>query len=105
MKPGQPVRADYEYERGGAANRSCCSRPLEGFRRVEVTDRRTALDYAHDLSDIHFLRAKKIILAHMPKPIGASQPRMPVSSSSAFILDLNDSGHLTHSLTLGDARA
>jgi hypothetical protein len=39
--------------------------PLEGFRHVEVTDRRTAADYAKilkDLSDIHFPHAKKIVL-------------------------------------------
>jgi hypothetical protein len=38
---------------------------LTGWRHVEVTDRRAAVDYAHilkDLSDIHFPRAKKITL-------------------------------------------
>jgi len=65
MKPGQPERVDYEYERGGVANLFMLFAPLEGFRHIEVTDRRTAIDYAHvlkDLSDIHFPRAKKIIL-------------------------------------------
>jgi hypothetical protein len=31
--------------------------PLEGWRLVKVTDRHTAIDYAHmlrDLSDVHF---------------------------------------------------
>jgi DDE superfamily endonuclease len=39
--------------------------PLEGWRRVKVTDRRTAVDYAQaleDLSDRHFPNAKKIVL-------------------------------------------
>jgi DDE superfamily endonuclease len=39
--------------------------PLEGFRHVEITDRRTAIDYAHaleDLSDRHFPNAKRIVL-------------------------------------------
>jgi hypothetical protein len=39
--------------------------PLEGWRHVEVTDRHTAVDFAHmlrDLSDTHFRGAKKIIL-------------------------------------------
>ena len=39
--------------------------PLEGWRHVKVTDRRTAVDYAHalkDLADRHFLTAKKIAL-------------------------------------------
>jgi hypothetical protein len=42
---------------------SCCS--LEGWRHVKVTDRHTAVDYAHvlkDLADIHFPRAKTILL-------------------------------------------
>ena len=39
--------------------------PLEGWRHVKVTDRHTALDYAHvlkELSDTHFPNAKKIVL-------------------------------------------
>ena len=39
--------------------------PLEGWRRVKVTDRRAAVDYAHalkDLSDMHFPGADKIVL-------------------------------------------
>ena len=65
MKPGQPERADYEYERGGTANLFMLFAPLEGFRHIEVTDRRTAIDYANilkDLSDIHFPQAQKIAL-------------------------------------------
>ena len=65
MKPGQPRRADYEYERGGTANLFMLFAPLEGFRHIEVTDRRTAIDYAKilkDLSDILFPQARKITL-------------------------------------------
>jgi len=65
MKPGQPERADYEYERGGTANLFMLFAPLEGWRRTKVTDHRKAADYAHvlkDLSDVHFPRAKKIVL-------------------------------------------
>ena len=39
--------------------------PLEGWRHVDITERRTAIDYAQvlkDLSDIHFPNAKKIVL-------------------------------------------
>ena len=39
--------------------------PLEGWRHVKVTERRTAVDYAHvlkELSDIHFAGAEKIVL-------------------------------------------
>ena len=55
--PGQPERYDYEYERNGVANLFMMFAPLEGWRRVKVTDRRAAVDYAHalkDLSDMHF---------------------------------------------------
>jgi DDE superfamily endonuclease len=64
-KPGHPARQDYEYERNGTANLFMMFAPLEGWRHVEVTDRHTAVDYAHvlkDLSDKHFPKAKKIIL-------------------------------------------
>ena len=47
MKPGRPARCDYEYERNGTANLFMLFAPLEGWRCVKVTDRRTAVDYAH----------------------------------------------------------
>ena len=65
MKPGQSARVDYEYERNGTANLFMLFAPLEGWRHVKVTDRRTAVDYAQvlkDLSDIHFPAAERIVL-------------------------------------------
>ena len=65
MKAGRPARFDYEYERNGTANLFMMFAPLEGWRRVKVTDRHTALEYAHvlkDLADIHFPRARTIVL-------------------------------------------
>ena len=65
VQPGQPARHDYEYERNGTANLFMLFAPLEGFRHVEVTGRRTAVDYARilkDLSDVHFPKAEKIVL-------------------------------------------
>jgi len=59
MKPGQPARYDYEYERNGTANLFMMFAPLEGWRHVKVTDRHTAVDYAHvlkELSDTHHPR-------------------------------------------------
>ena len=64
-KPGQPARHDYEYERNGVANLFMVFAPLEGWRHVKVTDRHTAIDYAHvlrDLSDTHFPDAAEIVL-------------------------------------------
>ena len=60
-----PARCDYEYERNGTANLFMLFAPLEGWRRVKVTDRHTAVDYAHvlkDLADDHFADAKTIVL-------------------------------------------
>ena len=65
MQPGQPARHDYEYKRNGTANLFMLFAPLEGWRHVEVTERRTAIDFANilrDLSDIHFPTAEKIVL-------------------------------------------
>ena len=65
MKPGRPARCDYEYERNGTANLFMMFAPLEGWRHVKVTDRHTALDYAHvlkDLADVHFSSARTIVL-------------------------------------------
>jgi hypothetical protein len=52
MKPGQPARHDYEYERQGTTNLFMFFAPLEGWRHVKVTNRRTAADYAHALKEL-----------------------------------------------------
>ena len=65
MIPGRPARFDYEYERNGVANIFMMFAPLEGWRRVEVTARHAAVDYAQvlkDLADIHFASARSIVL-------------------------------------------
>jgi transposase len=64
-RPGQPVRYDYEYRREGVANLFMVSEPLLGWRYVEVTDRRTAKDFAEVLrwlaEDLH-PDAERIVL-------------------------------------------
>jgi DDE superfamily endonuclease len=65
MRPGQVARYDYEYKRNGVANAFMLFAPLEGIRHVKITERRTAIDYAHvlqELSDVHFPKAAKIVL-------------------------------------------
>ncbi len=65
MQPGQLRREDHEYERNGTVNIFMMFAPLEGWRHVEVTDRRTAIDYAHLLkraSDVDFPNAEKLLL-------------------------------------------
>jgi hypothetical protein len=63
--PGQPERVDYEYERKGTANLFMVFEPLTGQRHVKVTERRTAVDFAHviqDLVDVQYPQAEKIVL-------------------------------------------
>ncbi len=63
--PGQPARQDYEYERKGTANLFLGYCPHPGWRHVEMTERRTAVDFAHfvrTLVDEHFPEAEKIRL-------------------------------------------
>jgi hypothetical protein len=65
VRPGRPARFDYEYKRSGTANAFMLFAPLEGWRYVKITERRTATDYAQvlkDLSDTHFPEADKIVL-------------------------------------------
>ncbi len=57
--------SEYEYERNGTSNLSIFFAPLEAWRHIQVTDRRTKTDFAHcmrDLVDLHFPDAEKIIL-------------------------------------------
>ena len=48
-KPGQPERYDYEYKRNGTRNLFMFCEPLAGWRHIEVTQRRTMWDFAHQM--------------------------------------------------------
>lgn len=50
--PGRPARIDYEYERRGTANLFMFAEPLKGRRRIFVTERRTAVDWAHAVKKV-----------------------------------------------------
>lgn len=63
--PGHPAREDSEYERNGTANLFMMFEALRGWRHVEVTERRTKIDFAHvirDLVDVHYSQAETIVL-------------------------------------------
>src|SRR5215467_5867381 len=64
-EPGQPERFDYEYERKGTANLFMISEPLLGWRAVQVTQRRTAKDFAEVVrwlvEEVH-CDAEKVVL-------------------------------------------
>jgi hypothetical protein len=47
--PGRVRRVDYEYRRNGTGNVFTTVEPLAGWRHVEVTQRRTTLDFAEQM--------------------------------------------------------
>ena len=62
-QPGQPYRYDSEYQRNGVSNLFLFVAPLERWRHVKVTDRRTKVDWAvamRELVDEQFPHAKTI---------------------------------------------
>ena len=64
-QPGDVAKYDYEYERNGTSNLFIFFAPLETWRHLKVTDRRTMIDFAYcmrDLVDIHFPEAEKIVV-------------------------------------------
>jgi DDE superfamily endonuclease len=64
-EPGSSAKQDHEYKRNGTANIFCAVEPLGNFRRLELTERRTKLDFAHfvkDLVDTRYKDARKIVL-------------------------------------------
>ena len=65
-RPGAAGSDDYEYERNGVSNLFMLFAPLEGWRRVEVTDRRTKADWARvvkQLVDEDYPHKDRIVLA------------------------------------------
>jgi transposase len=65
MQSGQPQREDYEYSRHGTCNLFLAVEPLRGWRRVQVTDRRTSRDFAEQLRslvDEEYPEARTIVL-------------------------------------------
>ncbi len=51
-RPGLAVAYDYEYQRNGVSNLFMLFAPLEGWRPVGVTDRRTKVDWAHQVKKL-----------------------------------------------------
>ncbi len=47
--PGRPARYDYEYEHKGTGNVFTSVEPRAGRRHVAVTERRTSVDFAHQM--------------------------------------------------------
>jgi len=65
MQPARVQRHDYEYERGGVVNVFLFCEPLRARRWVDVTERRTKRDWAHqikELVDERYPEAERIAL-------------------------------------------
>lgn len=65
VRPGSPTKQDSEYKRGGMANLFMAFEPLAGRRHVQVTARKTSIDFAHfmkQLADEHYREARQIVL-------------------------------------------
>ncbi len=65
MAAGQARREDDEYERHGKANLFLWVEPLAGRRKVTVTQRHTACDFAQvlrQLADEAYPQAERIVL-------------------------------------------
>ena len=83
VQPGEPKREESTYERNGVSNMFMFFAPLEQWRHVDVTDRRTKVDWAQcmkDLVDVHFPQAEKVVLVmdnlntHTPAALYAAFP-------------------------------
>ena len=62
---GQPEKVDSEYVRKGVMDVFMIAEPLAGKRDTVVTEKRTAIDFAHILqrtSDVLYPQAEKIVL-------------------------------------------
>ncbi|WP_140396756.1 IS630 family transposase [Crenothrix polyspora] len=91
-KPGTVEKYDTEYERNGVSNMFMFFNPLEGKRHVEVTDQRTAVDWAQqikDLVDVKYPHAKRITLVmdNLNTHTGASLYKAFVPEEARRILD------------------
>jgi hypothetical protein len=62
-KPGRPQRYDYDYERQGTTNLLAFFEPMRRWRHLDVTERRTAVDFAEAmrrLADEHYPEAERV---------------------------------------------
>jgi hypothetical protein len=65
VRSGKIARYDTEYIRNGTCEIFMFTAPLQNWRRAEVTEHRTRLDWAHQIKKlitVNFPRAQKIVL-------------------------------------------
>lgn len=91
-KAGRVERYDTEYERNGVSNLFMFCEPLNGWRCVKVTDRRTKQDWAKvmkELVDDHYPEADKItvVMDNLNTHKGSSLYETYAPSEAKRILD------------------
>lgn len=65
LEPGKAEKLDTEYERNGVSHLFMIFSPLEGKRRVEVTDNHAGVEWARQIKklvDVDYPNAEKIVL-------------------------------------------
>src|SRR5277367_2058684 len=93
-EPGQLERYDCGYKRNGTANLFIFLDAHRPWRKVKVTDSRTAVDFAacmRDLADVHFPRAERIrvVLDNLSThSVGALYQAFPPGEARRLLLRL-----------------
>jgi len=65
VEPGQVERVDYEYERNGTAANFMFTEPLGCWRKVDVRERKTSVDWAYEIKALlneDYPEAEKVVL-------------------------------------------
>jgi len=68
-RPARPAAYGFGYGRNGTANLFMVYAPLDAWRHVEVTDRRTKRDFAvllRDMADVHFPGRRIVLVMDSP---------------------------------------
>ena len=82
LAPGKPTRYDTAYRRNGVSNLFIFFEPLAGWRSLEITDTRTAVDWAPQIKpllDVRYPDADKVTLV-----MDNLNPHTPASLYKAF---------------------
>jgi hypothetical protein len=65
VEPGKIQRVDYEYERNGTAENFMFTEPLGRWRKINIREHRTAIDWAYEIKELldeDYPDAEKVIL-------------------------------------------
>jgi len=92
IAPQKPMRYDSEYERNGVSNMFMFFEPLAGKRYINVTNTRTAIDWALQVKElvyVHYPDAKKITLVmdNLNTHAGASLYKAFTPEQARYILE------------------